>query len=289
MTLQKKATLVASSTATLLAIFKLVLGIASGSVALLASAVDSVLDMLISIFNYYAINKSEKPADKEFNYGHGKIEALASVIEGTIIAVSGLFLIYQAIKKYITGEVSSYIGISLFVMVISFIATYLLVKYLENVADKTDNMVIKADALHYKTDLYSNGAVLVSLGLVYFTHIELIDIIVGLGIAFYIIYSAYELIEEGVLVLLDRAIDEDITTQIKDIIAKNEFVKDYHFFKTREAGNQYFVDVHLVFTKATLLIDAHNASDEIEEEIEKLEDKKEWIFSIHLDPYDDSI
>jgi cation diffusion facilitator family transporter len=217
------------------------------------------------------------------------VRSLASVIEGTIIAVSGLFLIYQAGKKYITGETSSYLDMSILVMIVSFIVTFALVRYLNHVADKTDNMVIKADALHYKTDLYSNGAVLVSLGLVYFTKIELVDIVVGLGIAIYIIYSAYELIKDGVLVLLDRAIDKEITTEIKKIIEENEFVKDYHFFKTREAGHQYFVDVHLVFTKAILLIDAHQASDNIEYEIQKLDDKKEWIFSIHLDPYDDSI
>ena len=94
MTPQKKATVVSSSVAAVLTLMKLVIGIASGSVAVLASAVDSVLDMFVSIFNYFAISNSEKPADKTFNYGRGKIEALASVIEGTIITISGLYLLY---------------------------------------------------------------------------------------------------------------------------------------------------------------------------------------------------
>ena len=101
MTPQKKATVVSSSVAALLTIIKLVVGIASGSVAVLASAIDSVLDMFVSLFNYFAISNSEKPADREFNYGRGKIEALASVIEGSIITLSGIYLLYQAIQKAI--------------------------------------------------------------------------------------------------------------------------------------------------------------------------------------------
>ena len=98
---QKKATIVSSSVAFLLTSIKLVVGIASGSVAVLASAVDSVLDMLVSVFNYFAITNSEKPADKQFNYGRGKIEALASVIEGTIITVSDYFCYIKLEKKRI--------------------------------------------------------------------------------------------------------------------------------------------------------------------------------------------
>jgi len=123
MTLQKKATVVSSSVAAVLTLMKLVIGIASGSVAVLASAIDSILDMFVSLFNYFAISNSEKPADKTFNYGRGKIEALASVIEGTIITMSGIFLLYQAVNKAINGEVSSYLNISMIVMILSLIIT----------------------------------------------------------------------------------------------------------------------------------------------------------------------
>ena len=151
MTLQKKATIISSSVAALLTILKLVVGILSGSVAVLASAIDSILDMFVSIFNYFAILNSEKPADKHFNYGRGKIEALALIIEGTIITISGLFLFYQAIKKAITNETSQYLDISIYVMIASLIITIFLVIFLNKVAKKTNSMVIKADALHYMT------------------------------------------------------------------------------------------------------------------------------------------
>ena len=224
MTLQKKATVVSSSVAAVLTLMKLVIGIASGSVAVLASAVDSVLDMFVSIFNYFAISNSEKPADKTFNYGRGKIEALASVIEGTIITISGLFLLYQAITKAIDGSVSQYLDISIYVMIMSLIITVSLVVYLNGVAKRTNSMVIKADALHYKTDVFSNVAVLSSLLLVTFTGYEIIDVFVGGGIALYIIYSAYELIHDGVLVLLDRAVDSELVSKIEEIIKENNKV-----------------------------------------------------------------
>ncbi len=287
MTLQKKATAVSSSVAALLTLIKLSIGIASGSVAVLASAIDSVLDMFVSIFNYFAISNSEKPADKYFNYGRGKIEALASVIEGTIITISGLFLLYQAIDKAINGEISSYINISIVVMIISLIITIALVIYLNIVAKKTNSLVIKADALHYKTDVYSNIAVLVSLLLVNFTGYEIIDVVIGSAIAIYIIYSAYELIHNGVLVLLDRSVDEEIVLEIENIVKNNDRVNTYHLLKTREAGHQTFVEVHLVFDCIITLMEAHRASDIIEEKIKNIDLKRDWIINIHMDPYDD--
>ena len=287
MTPQKKATVVSSSVAAVLTLIKLVIGFASGSVAVLASAIDSVLDMFVSIFNYFAISNSEKPADKTFNYGRGKTEALASVIEGTIITISGLFLLYQAVKKAMSNEVSQLLETSIIVMLISLVITISLVLYLNYVAKKTNSMVIKADALHYKTDVFSNGAVLISLILVSLTGYEIIDVIVGGGIALYIIYSAYSLIQEGILVLLDRAVDEEVVSNIEEIIKQNDKVNTYHLLKTREAANQTFVEVHLVFNCLITLMEAHKASDSIENKIKNLDSKRDWIINIHMDPYDD--
>jgi cation diffusion facilitator family transporter len=287
--LEKQATIVSSSVAFILTLSKFTVGILSGSVAVLASAVDSILDLFVSLFNYFAISNSEKPADKTFNYGRGKIEALASVIEGVIITLSGIFLFYTAIKKYFTGETSTYLEVSLWVMIVSLIITIALVIYLNIIAKKTNNMVIKADALHYKTDVWTNLAVLVSLALVTLTNNEIFDVLIGGGISLFIIYSAYELIADGVLVLLDRSLDDEITDKIKDIFKSEDEVNDYHFLKTRQAGHNTFVDVHLVFDCVITLMDAHRTSDRIEDKIKKLNPNTNWIINIHLDPYDDSI
>ena len=288
MTLQKKATIVSSSVAAFLTLLKLAIGIISGSVAVLASAIDSILDMFVSLFNYFAISNAEKPADKYFNYGRGKTEALASVIEGVIITISGLFLLYTAINKYFSNEISTYINISLIVMIISLFITISLVAYLNAVAKKTNNMVIKADALHYKTDVWVNIAVLLSLVIVYFTGYEIVDIIIGASISLYIIYSAYELIEDGVLVLLDRALPQSQAKNIEKIFQSCKDINDFHDLKTRTAANTNYLDVHLVFDCLITLMAAHKIADRIEAKIRKLDTKKDWVINIHMDPYDDS-
>ncbi len=288
--IEKRATIVASFTATALIIIKAVIGFMSGSVAVLASAIDSILDLIISLFNYFALNKASKPADDEFNYGRGKIEAIAAVIEGTIITISGLVILYVSIRKAYLGESTNYLGASILIMSISIFLTLFLVLYLNRVAEKTDNLVIKSDALHYKTDLYSNGAILLALGVIYITGFEIIDSIMGILIAIYIIYSAINLIKEALFILLDAAIDKEIVEKIKRIIEEEEMIDSYHYLKTRRSGNTYFVDVHLVFnSKDILLIDAHHAGDRVEEKIMNIDKEKEWAINIHLDPIDDSI
>jgi len=288
MTLQKKATVVSSATASLLVIMKLTIGIMSGSVAVLASAIDSVLDLIVSAFNYFAISKAEQPADKMFNYGKGKIEALAAVIEGTVITMSGIFIFYQAIKKGISAEETTYLDVSIMVMAISLVITIALVMFLNFVAKKTNNMVIKSDALHYKTDVLSSGAILVSLILIQVTGIELLDSIMGVIISIYIIYSSFEIIKEGVFVLLDAALDEKTVEKIKNIITDEKQVSSYHYLKTRKSGNTNFVDVHLVFNEGISLLKAHTMGDRIEDKVMQINEEEIWVINVHLDPYDDS-
>jgi len=288
MTLQKKATIISSLTAFILIVIKLAIGIVSGSVAVLASAIDSILDLIVSAFNYFAISTAEEPADEQFNYGRGKVEALAAVIEGTVITMSGIFIFYEAIKKAYLGEIVSHLTPSIIVMIISLILTLALVAFLNFVAKKTDNMVIKADALHYKTDIYSNGIILLSLIIIHFTNFYLIDSIMGVLISIYIIYSAYEIIKNGVYMLLDASLDKQIVENIENIIKEEKVINNFHFLKTRRSGNTNFVDVHLVFNTDISLLDAHRAADRVEDNIREINKKDEWIINTHLDPYDDS-
>tara|TARA_B110000046_G_C12676292_1_gene266642 strand:- start:95 stop:559 length:465 start_codon:yes stop_codon:yes gene_type:complete len=149
-------------------------------------------------------------------------------------------------------------------------------------------MVIKADVLHYKTDIWVNISVLLSLVIVYFTAYEIVDIIIGAAISVYIIYSAYELIEAGTLVLLDRALPENKAKEIEKIFQKDENINDYHDLKTRNAADINYVDVHLVFNCLITLMTAHKIADKIEDKIRLLDKSRNWIINIHMDPYDDS-
>lgn len=288
MSLERTATIVSSITAFLLMIIKFFVWIYSNSISLLSSAIDSMLDMFVSIFNYFAIHNSEKPADKKFNYGRGKIEALASLFEWIIITISWIYIIYESVMKFINWEKVSYLWEAIIVMIVSVIITWLLVIYLDKVAKKTKNLVIASDALHYKTDLYSNAWILFALDVIYLSWFHYIDAIVWTIVWIYIISEAYKLIKKWILLLLDVALPEKELEQIKAIIEKNKLVNDYHFLKTRSSWKFKFLDVHLVFHPLIKLIDAHRESDSIEDDIRKINKSKEWVFNIHLDPYDDS-
>ncbi len=285
---EKKATLVSTTVAFVLVTFKLSVGIISGSVAVLASAVDSLLDMVVSAFNYFALHNAEKEPDQYFNFGRRKLEPLAAVIEGTIISLSALFILYEAISKLVQGSSIERIDFSIGVMIASLVITAALVVYLRRVARKTGNMVIEADALHYKTDLLTNGAVLLSLVFIYFTDYTFIDPVLGIGIAAYMIYSAYPLIKEGILMLLDAALDAESVSKIHALLDRQLDINSYHDLRTRRSGSDIYMSVHIVFSISTSLYDAHQAGDRIELAIKNLFPENTVHALVHLDPYDDS-
>ncbi len=286
--LEKRAPLVATAISLLLAIIKLTVGIMSGSVALLASAVDSIMDMFVSVFNFLAIRLSDRSPDEQFPFGYGKVEALAATLEGLVVMGSGFFIFYESVQKFIHKETVTHIPLSVAVMLVSITVVGGLVAFLAYVVKKTNNMVIKADLLHYKTDLYSNSAVLLSLAIIYFTDWYWIDILFGAAIGIYIIKEAYELVSEGVHVLLDVSLPKEEVDKIIQIVTENPDVKGFHFLKTRYAGKFKFVELHVVLTPDVILLQAHRVADEIENQIKQIDPDSRWHVMIHLDPYDDS-
>jgi cation diffusion facilitator family transporter len=288
MRIEKKATLVSTSVAIVLVAFKLTIGIISGSVAVLASAIDSLLDVVVSSFNYFALHNSDKEPDEHFNFGRRKLEPLAAVIEGTIISLSALFILYEAISKMVQNDPIKHIDLSIWVMIGSMMITAGLVIFLAIVAKKTGNMVIKADALHYKTDLLSNGAVLISLVIISSTNYALIDPILGIGISAYMIYSAFPLIRDGIMMLLDAALPVEDVAKITVILDKETDINSYHDLLTRHSGSHIYISVHTVFSVSTSLFDAHLVGDKIELALKNCFPNNTVHPLIHLDPYDDS-
>jgi len=285
--LEKQATIISTSVAGILVLIKMTVGVLSGSIAVLASAIDSLLDLTVSLFNYFALHNAEKNPDDRFHYGRSKVEPLAAVIEGVVISFSALFIFYESLSKIIHPREMGYMFESIIVMVISLIVTAALVVFLSYVAKKTDNMVIRADALHYKSDLFSNGAILFALVGIHYTNQPLIDPILGIAIAFYMIYSAIPIIKEGILMLLDAALPAEDVAKIEEILSNESAIQAYHYLQTRESGSHIFISVHAVFNISVSLFDAHKIADEVEGQIkEYFEDKKVHVL-IHMDPYDD--
>lgn len=283
-----RATIVASIVALTLVIIKVTVGILSGAMVLIASAVDSGLDFLVSAFNHLAVRNAERPSDDRFNYGRGKIEGLASFLEGLVIAVSSGIIVFSAVLKIIRGGTLSHPIAATSVMVVSVIFTAALVAYMSRIAKRTGSLVLKADVLHYKMDLWVNCGILAALAVINQTGWEIIDPIFSIGIAIYIFYTSIGLMREGLEMLLDHALPKDITKGIMAILEDpNNGVSDYHALKTRSCSKNYFVDVHLVFHREISLLEAHHLSDKIEARIQKLQDVN-WLINVHMDPVDDS-
>jgi len=285
----QKVPLIATWVSIILAIVKFVIWIISWSVAILASAMDSLLDVWISIFNWFALKTASAPPDSKFNYGRWKIEGIAAIIEWVIIIWSWLFIIWESVSKILHKEVIQNIDLGLVVMIFSIVLVGGLVLYLSYIAKKTWNLVIKADLLHYKTDLLTNIGVIISLIIVKLTNIYYVDFIFWLVIGVYIIKEAFQLLKEGLDIILDKALEE--RDQIKEILnkfVKQWLIKSWHDLKTRKGWQYKFVEFHFVVDPDTTVKKAHDIGDIIADEVKKLDNKVYWEIIYHADRTDDS-
>lgn len=289
MSQERRAVLAASGAAVALAVAKATVGILTGSMAVLSSAADSLLDFFVSLVNLFAIRKAEAPANETYHYGFGKVEGLGALFEGIIVAVSGIAIGVVSVNRLIEGKGPEELGPSLYVMLFSIAVTGILVAYLGRVAKSTGSLVVASDALHYKTDLLSNGAVLLGVLFMKATGMFSADAWISLAVSFYIVHSALGIIQEAVGMLMDRSLPDDevgiARSVIEEEIEKGN-AESFHFFKTRKSGKVRHVEFHLVFRSDIALYDAHEVADRIELEIQRRLEHAEVL--VHLDPYDDS-
>jgi ferrous-iron efflux pump FieF len=285
-----KATLVTTATSFCLVILKTAVGVMSGSVAVLASAIDSLLDFIVSLFNAFAVRGSEKPRDENHNYGHGKIEGLAALLEGLFILGSAGYVLWKAVAKFLNPQPLEAAGVNLalIAMFVSMSVSATLVWYLKKMSLKSRSLVLEADALHYRTDVWSNAAVLAGMLAIRFTGWQAADPLIAACIGLYIAWAAIPLIRKGLDMLLDHALPENLTADIRRIATSHSpLVNGVHELRTRRSGEINFVEFHLVFEENITLGVAHRISDEIEMRVRALEQSR-WNINIHLDPVDDS-
>ena len=285
---EKKAIVFANIAAIILVIIKLTAWILTWSMAVLSSALDSMLDFLVSSVNIYILKKSWQKECENYNYWHGKIEWFWAIFEWLIVFISGLSIIFLAINKIINKWWVEKIDLSIIIMIISICITWALVIYLNKVAKETNSLVVKSDCLHYKSDLVSNLWIIISLIIVYFTKLDIIDAIISIMVASYIILWAKNIILEWYHMLMDRSIEKEEIEKIISLIKNSwKLVDSFHFLKTRKSWKDVFVDFHLVFVSWVSLKDAHDVADDLELKI--LKEIPNSTVMIHLDPYDDSL
>jgi ferrous-iron efflux pump FieF len=279
--LLKLATRASVVTAAILIITKLLAYWQTNSLSILASLIDSLMDAGASVINMLAVTYALAPPDKEHRFGHGKAESLAGLAQATFIAGSGLFLIVESLERLIKPQPIEELGMGLGVMIFSIVATLILVMIQRHVIKKTNSQAIRADALHYKTDLLSNGAIIVALLLSQAGWLG-VDPLFALAIAGYILYSSWEIGSEAFHDLLDRELPEEKRARIIEIAKRHPQTKGIHDLRTRLSGRTEFVQMHLEMDDNLPLIEAHEIADEVEAEIKKSMPTADVV--IHLDP-----
>ena len=230
----------------LLIIIKLVAGLLSGSVSIISEAIHSLMDLIAAVIAFFSVRISSQPPDKGHPYGHGKFENVSGVIEGMLIIVAAFWIIYEAVQRMIQPGEVNLLPLAAGVMATSALVNWFVSKRLYKVGKETDSIALEADALHLKTDVYTSAGVAIGLGLIWFTGYHLLDPVIAILVALYILYEAYGLIRKAYLPMLDTSLPLADQQEIKLII--NAFMGEdiqYHKFRTRKSGSFKYLDFHL--------------------------------------------
>lgn len=252
-----------------LAAIKLFIALTSGSMAVLASAVDSLLDILMSGVNFMAIRQAEQPPDECHPFGHGKFETLATFFQALVISVSGGWIIYEASLRLTEGSPLHNVDQGIGILAFSAAASWLIAKYLRNVAKQTDSSALEADALHFRMDIYSNLGLMAGLLLIRWLDIYWLDPALSILVASYILHEALQLIKRSLTDILDQELPSDIKQQVHELISShNAPLSGYHGLRTRRAGSLKIMDFHLEVCKEMTVEEAHKIADSLEKRIE---------------------
>jgi ferrous-iron efflux pump FieF len=280
--LLRLATNASVATAAILIAAKLVAWVMTGSVSVLASLVDSMMDVAASLINLFAVRYSLMPADHEHRFGHGKAESLAGLAQTTFISGSAVFLILQSVDRLLHPRPLEDVGIGVGVMVFAILATLALLILQRHVIRVTGSTAIKADALHYTTDVLTNVSIIIALLLSGFGW-QGVDALFALGIAAYILYSAWHIGHEAFQLLMDRELPDDQRQRIREAAHSHGQVRGIHDLRTRRSGHDIFIQMHLELDDELSLFDAHGIADEVEARIREIHPEADIL--IHTDPH----
>ena len=264
--LVSRAAIAATVMASLLLLIKIFAWWYTGSVSILAALVDSLVDIAASLTNLLVVRYSLQPADEEHTFGHGKAESLAALAQSMFISGSALFLFLTGIQHLAEPSPMKQPLIGVVVTVIALFSTLILVTFQRWVVRKTQSQAVRADMLHYQSDVMMNGAILVAFALSWYGW-HRADSIFALGIGVYILFSALRMGYEAVQSLLDRALPDDERQGIIDIINSWPGVKGAHDLRTRQSGPTRFIQVHIEMEDNLPLVQAHVIAEQVEQAI----------------------
>lgn len=268
-----------------LVILKAAVTAITGSISVLAQALDSFLDVLAVTITFFAVGAATKPADEKHPFGHGKIENISAVTQGILLFTAAALIIYSSIHRIISGEKITLTEAGIGVMAVSIIVSLWLSRYLLRVSRETDSPALEAVARNITADVYSAAGVLVGLAVIRFTNLSILDPIIALPIAGLIIRSGYKIVTKSFGALVDVRLpksEEDII--VAALTEHTGQLAGFHEMRTRKAGSQRFIDLHLMLPKNISVEEAHRMCDHLEEDLKrKLANVS---ITIHVEPCD---
>jgi cation diffusion facilitator family transporter len=264
---------------------KFIIGILTGSLGILSEALHSALDLVAAAITYFSVRISDKPADSDHHYGHGKIENISALIETFLLLITCSWIIYEAVQRLLSGRVHIEINTwSYLVVLTSIIIDFSRSRALLRAAKKYNSQALEADALHFSTDIWSSSVVFLGLICANFGW-HSADAIAALIVAMIVIYVSYKLGKRSIDVLLDKA-PGDYIKIIEEILRDTRQVSYFHDLKIRTSGANFFVDVSIHVDPTLNIEQVHQIADEIESRIQQKISRS--IVHIHQEPEDNS-
>jgi len=282
--LKSSAARLSIAAAAFLIALKTLTGVLTGSISVWASLLDSAMDIFASAINYFAVRAASAPPDEDHRYGHGKAESLAGLFQSFVICASGLVLLWEAVRRVLHPRPTESEWLGVGTMAVACVVSFALVARLRRVARKTDSPALSADAVHYATDVYTNGAALLALLLVALTGWTPADPLTSILISGFIIWSAVDVARDSVNVLMDRRLPRNIDARVAAVVERfrPEGVHGFHDLRTRRSGSLKFIDLHLEVEADQTLQQAHDLTVRVIRAIQREIPRSR--VQIHTDP-----
>jgi cation diffusion facilitator family transporter len=266
-----------------LTIFKLFVGVISGSAAVLSEGLHSFLDLVSASVSFFTVKEAGKPADAEHPFGHGKIETLSSLVEAILLVVAAALMVYEGSQQIAHPTPLHYQGLAMVTIFVSIVISYFMYRYNLNAALTVDSSALHLNALHFLTDVLASVAILIGLVVMKMTGWLMIDAILAFAVAAYILVVSARQVKKAVMELLDAQLPEEEIQQIKDLlIAFEEDLIEAHDLRTRKSGATRHIDFHLVCCGTMTVNESHAVCDQIEGKI--LEKFPAASVNIHVEP-----
>ncbi|HMR31641.1 MAG TPA: cation diffusion facilitator family transporter [Geminicoccaceae bacterium] len=281
--LRRRAAAASLSLAVLLTLAKLTAALATGSLAVLSSLIDSVTDVVASGITFASVRIAVKGPDRGHRFGHGKVESLSALAQAAMIGGSGGYVLMDGIQRLTSPRPIAETPLGIAVMLAAMAATLALVLFQRRVVRQTGSQAIAADHLNYMGDLATNGAVVLSLALAGFGGLAWADPVIAIAIAAFLIWRAIGIGRQAIDTLMDRELPRAERELIKDIIRAHPEVHDLHDLRTREAGGTRFIEMHIELDAEMRLREVHNVTDALEAELQAAFPEVEII--IHPEPF----